>query len=821
MSHLLNDIKYACRVIVRDRTFALTTILTLGICIGANTAMFTIVNAVLLRPLPVEEPDRLVWIHNSYPKAGVIEASNGVSDYYDRKQAVPSLQDIVLYQRSSRTIGTHAGAERIVGMSVTPDFFQMLRSRPYRGRLFSAQEGEVGQEHKIVLSYALWQQLFAGQDAAIGQDVRLNGVPHTVIGVMPPDFQFDDAEVKFWLPLAFTAEDRSDENRHSNNYRMVGRLRPGATIEQVQREIDALNAVNLERFPALKQILINAGFHTRVASLQERLVREVRGTLYLLWGGVIFVLLIGCVNITNLTLVRATARAREFATRQALGAGAWQLMRQLLTESLVLTAVAGGLGLAVAYWAVQAMIAAAADRIPRGSEIAVDATMVLFTIAITVAVGSLIALLPLVNVRRISLAQAVREEGRSGTAGRGARVARRALVTAQVAFAFMLLVGAGLLFASFREVLAVKPGFDPNGVLTGLISLPGASYAKDEDIAAFIERAQPRMNAIPGVVGAAFASQVPFGLSHSDSVIFAEGHVAAPGESLVSPSRAQVTPGYFEVMRIPLRRGRLFDARDDGRGQKVIIVDERLAAKFWKNEDPIGKRMYTPNNTEEVTKITPDTVFFTVVGVVGSVKEFGLVSEDERVGAYYFPMSQRVSRSLTLVARTSGEPTALTSTIRREIAALDPEMPFYDVHSMAERVEDSVAGRRTAMVLAVGFGLIALMLATVGIYGVLAYQVSQRTREIGIRMALGSDATTVFGLILREGATLLAIGFVLGLVGAFAMRRAVQGELYGVDPMEPGVVGAVALILATVALVACALPARRAARIDPVMALTD
>jgi predicted permease len=821
VAHLLHDIKYACRIIARDRTFALTTILTLGICIGANTAMFTVVNAVLLRPLPVDEAERLVWIHNSYPRAGVVEASNGVVDYFDRKQSVPSLQEIVLYRRSGRTIGTRTGAERILGMFVTPEFFQLLRSRPYRGRLFTAQESEVGREHKVVLSYALWQQLFGGRDEAIGQDLRINGVQHTVIGILPRDFLFADPEVKLWLPLAFTPEDRSDDNRHSNNYAMVGRLRPGATIEQVQREIDALNAANLERFPNLKQVLINAGFHTRVEPLQDRLVREVRGTLYLLWAGVIVVLLIGCVNITNLTLVRATARAREFATRQALGAGTWQLMRQLLTESLVLTVLAGVLGLGIGYWFVQALVAAVGERIPRGSEIAVDITMVIYTVSLTVAVGAVIALLPLVNVRRISLAQAVREEGRSGTAGRGARVARRALVTAQVAFAFMLLVGAGLLLASFREVMAVKPGFNPSGVISGMISLPPASYPKDADVAAFIERALPRLNSIPGVARAALTSTIPFGDSHSDSVIFAEGYVAAPGESLVSPSRIYVTPGYFETMRIPLKAGRFFDARDGAAAAKVIIVDEQLAAKFWPNQDPLGKRMYSPNSAEEITRIGPNTVFYTVVGVVGAVKEFGLVSQDERVGAYYFPMAQDTTRTITVVARTSGDPMALAPTIRREIGALDPEMPFYDVHSMSERVEESVAGRRTAMALAVGFGMVALMLATVGIYGVLAYQVSQRTREIGIRMALGSDAGTVFGLILREGLTLLGLGFVLGLAGSFAMRRAVQGELYGVDPLDPVVVSAVAVLLGIVALTACAVPARRAARIDPVAALAE
>ena len=821
MSNLLHDLKYAGRVLARDKTFAAATILTLGLCIGAHTTIFTVVNAVLLRPLPASDPDRLVWVANAYPGAGVPEADNSVPDYFDRRQAVPAFESIAMYRPSGRTLGTAQGAERVAGMLVTPTFFRTLGAGALRGRVFEETDGEAGRHQKTVISYALWQQLFGGADEAIGRELRIDGLPHTVIGVMPPGFRFVDGAIRFWLPAAFTPEERADSERHSNNFLMFARLAPGATIHEAQRQLDALNAANLERFPELKEALLNAGFTTRVEPLQDRFVREVRGTLYLLWGGVVFVLLIGCVNVTNLSLVRASARAREFATRQALGAGRWQLMRQLLTESVALTAAAGLSGLVIAYWAVQALVASAADRLPRGEEIAIDAATVAATLVVTLAVGALLALIPLIHVSRGSLAQAVREEGRSGTAGRGARAVRRTLVTAQVAFAFMLLIGAGLLFASFQALLGVQTGFEPGGLISGRVYLPESRYATDSDVVALQQRLLERVRALPGVTAAGLNNAVPFTGSYGDSVIFAEGYVAPPGESVVSPAMNIVAPGYFETMRIPLRSGRFIDARDTHASPAVIVIDERLARRFWGDGDPIGRRMWMPGSAEEVTSPGPLTRWYTIVGVVGAVKQRGLASENERLGAYYFPHTQQTVRTMTVVARPAGDPLALAPAIRRELAALDPEVPLFSVQTMEQRIAESVAGRRTAMTLAVAFGFIALLLATVGVYGVLAYQVTQRTREIGIRIALGSGTGQVFALVLREGAVLLALGFAFGLAGVFAMRRALQAELYGVDAFDPSVLTAVAVLLAVVALIACVLPARRASRIDPVVALAD
>lgn len=821
-SNLLHDIAYACRVMARERTFSATVIVTLAICIGANVAIFTIVNAVILRPLPFVDADRLVFVANAYPGAGVADADNSVPDYYDRKAGVQAFEDVALYRIQGRTLTATGEAERVQVMEATPSLLRLLGARAHRGRLFSEQDGEPGHQQKVVLTYAFWQEQFGGDDAAIGRTLRLNGTPQTVIGVLPPSFVFLTTNTRLWVPLAFSPEDRADDRRHSNNFQMVAKLRPGATLMQAQHQIDAINAAQTARSP-IRQQIIDAGFTTHSMLLQDRLVRDMRRTLYLLWSGVIVVLLIGAVNVTNLTLVRATARAREFATRQALGAGAWQLTRQLLTESLMLTSIAAAAGLALAYAMVSAVMASAEGRIPRAFEIRLDATSVLFTLVVALVIGAVVALLPLVHVRRSNLAQVVREEGRSGTAGRGARVVRRTLVTAQVAFAFILLIGAGLLLASFRAILSVNPGFEPHGVLTGGISLPSAAYRDSAHIAAAIDRLLTSVRRLPGVVEAGFGASAPFTESYGNGVIFAEGYVARPGESVIAPSMNVVTSGYFSALRIPVRRGRTIDERDGATSQPVIVIDEQLARRFWPGRDPIGKRMYRPDSVDDIGR-GPDsnTRWLTVVGVVGSVKQRGLVSRDERVGAYYLPHAQSVAvRSLTLVARTRTDPSSVAAAIRRAITAIDAELPLSEVLTMEERVHASLAGRRTAMQLAVGFGIVALMLATVGIYGVLAYQVTQRTREIGIRMALGSDAGRVFGMILREGAVLLALGSALGLTGAFAMRQALAGELYGVDAMEPSVIAAVAGLLATVAIAACALPARRASRIDPVIALSE
>ena len=820
MERLLQDIRFAARLLLRDRAFSATTLLTLAVCIGANAAIFAVVHSVLLRPLPVPNPDRLVLLYNSYPRAGVVDASSGVPDYYDRLRETDVFEELALYNERGVTVGGEGSAERLTALAGRPSLFRIVGAAPVRGRIFTEAEGEPGSETKVIISHALWQRLFAGKDSAVGQPLRLNGVPYEIVGVMPPEFHWMNADVDMWLPLAFTAEQRSDDARHNNSWTMVGRLKPGASLAQAQQQIDALNARNLERFPAMKDLLQNAGFHTVVTPLQEKMVGEIRPTLLLLWGGVMFVLAIGAVNITNLVLIRSTARVKELATRHALGAGLSRLARQLLTETVLLTVAGGTAGVAIGYWALALLSGSGLESLPRGAEIRMDAIVIGFSAVLAFAVGLLVGSVPIVNLRRINLSQAFREEGRSTTGGRSARVMRRVLVASQVAFAFMLLVGAGLLLASFERVLAVDPGFDPKNLLTARVSPPSARYRGAEQLRPFISRLLNDVRALPGVEAAGVTSNLPFGGDFSDSVIMAEGYQMAPGESLVSPYRVVVSPGYLEALKVPLRSGRLFSDSDVASSQPVVIVDEALAKKFWPGQNPIGRRMFQPENPQNLTQISPTQRWLTVIGVVGETKMAGLVTSDTRAGTYYFPVEQAAVRTVTLAIRTSGDAMSSAPAVRRVLASIDPELPLYSVRAMEERIGASLVDRRTPMLLAVTFGCVALFLAATGLYGVLAYQVTQRRKEIGIRMALGSEPRGIFGLVLREGVLLLAAGVVIGTAGAFAIGRAMQSQLYGVGAMDPLVISVVAAVLGSVTLVACAVPARRASRIDPMIALT-
>lgn len=815
------DIKFAVRVLLRERTFALTAILTLGICLAANIAIFSVVNSVLLNPLPVRESDRIVLMYNSYPKAGAPEGSTAVPDYFDRLKAVTAFESQALYRTAGFDVGTRGAPQRMRGVIATPSFFTLVGVKPLIGRPLVESDGRAGQDHKVVLSEALWRDQFARDQSAIGRELRINGEPYTIVGVMPATFLVEDPEVRLWVPKAFTAEEQSDDSRHSNNWTSVGRLKPGATLEQAQAQVDALNAANLERFPQFKEILINAGFHTVAVNFRHYLVKEVSGVLYLLWGAVGFVLLIGCVNVANLSLVRATVRLRELATRIALGAGRWRIARQLFTESAVLTLAAGVVGFALGVWALSAFRWLGLERLPRGAEVSIDATTVAFTVVLVALVGLAVSGIPLGYVLRANINEVLRQEGRSGTATRGARAVRYALVAAEVALAFLLLVGAGLLLASFQRVLGVQPGFDPAGVLTASLSMPASRYKDDPAMSAFVDRALAAVRALPGVKVAGVTNSIPFGGSYSDSAIMAEGYSLAPGESIIAPNQVIVSPGYFEAMGIALARGRFFDDHDKAGIARVAIVDDELARRFWKGRDPIGKRMFLPSSAEDLVRPGPKSTYLTVVGVVKGFKLQALVGGDTRYGAYFFPYAQDTRRNVTLAIKTTGDPSALIAALRRTVNALDADMPIYSLYTMEERMSRSLTDRRTPLVLAIAFGAVALLLSAIGIYGVLSYLVTQRTREIGIRLALGGTSGDILNLVAREGLSVVAMGFAAGIAGALMLRRVLEAQLYGVHATDPWVYGAVLLVLGAVAALACFVPGWRAASVNPAVALGD
>lgn len=818
MESIVRDVRMAVRAQMRDKGFAATVLLTLLVCVAANTLTFAVVNSVLLRPLPVPEADRIVLMSNLYPKAGVGEqGESSAPDYLDRRTGIAGLSDVSLFRRRSRTLDVNGVAERMDGMVVTPEFFGLVRTAPALGRAFDEADTVTGNDRKVILSHGLWQQLLGGRMDAVGQTLRMDGRSYTVTGVMPAGFQFMDPKIKLWMPLALT--DSEKREYHNNNYTLAGRLRPGVGIEQLRLQVEAMNRNNLERVPQLKELLLAAGFYTKVEPLQDRLVKSVKGVLYLLWGAAVLVLFIGALNVANLAMARLATRRKEIATRLALGAGRGRLMWQSVVESVLVTGAGGALGVGAAYLLLPVLALAGIDQLPRANEVQIDGFVALVSLGMAVMVGIAMGLLPLTNLFPASLSESLRQDNRTGTSGRGTTRVRQGLVVTEVGFAFVLLVGAGLFLVSFRNLLDVDPGFVREGVFTASTSAPAARYGDDAKIRALQQRVLGAMRRLPGVVAAGATTNIPLGGDYSDGVIFAEGYERKPGESVISPRHLKVTPGYFGALGITMVRGREFSDRDDEKAERAIIVDEQLARRFWGDRDPVGQRMYRPGSPNDMTP-NAKTEWMRVVGVARGIRMTSL-ADGAGVGAYYIPMLQMPERFFTMAVRTAPGAGDLTRAMRAELAAVDPELALFDIRSMGERVELSLATQRTSLTLAMAFGAVALFLSATGIYGVLAYLVTQRRREIGIRVALGSSAGKVVELVLREGLALVGAGLVAGLAGAVAMQRAMASEVYGVRPLEPLVLGLVMATLAVVGLAACVLPARRALEVDPVRVLQE
>jgi putative ABC transport system permease protein len=823
-SGLVRDLRSSVRLLLKARGFAATTTLTLAVCLGANAAVFTVVNSVLLRPLPVPDSDRIVALGDVYPTITPNDIlSNTAPAYLDRLNAIDTLEDQAAFTLWFDTLPIDGTAEELRGMRATPSLFRLLRVNAALGRTFTDDEGEIGNDQKIILSYGLWQRLYGGDRTVIGgRDLRLGwtGQRYTIVGVMPRGFSFFDRggdgharpagnQIQFWIPLAFTEAQKSDASRTRYGFYHVGRLRPGATVEQVRSQVDALNAAMFKRFPQLG--LAELHMYTAVTPLQDALTRGVSRILYLLWGGVAFVLLIGTLNIANLALARASVRSRELATQLALGASRLRVTRQLILEGVLLAGVGGLAGLGVATWMLRTLVSSGIANLPNASSIDMDWTVVGFILAASVLVGVLIGLVPATSLNRLNISQVLAEGSRGGTAGRATNFFRRGLAVAQVAFSVMLLIGAGLLLSSFRNLLAVDAGFDGQRVTTATIFPPPSRYKDQAAVAALSNRVLESIRGIPGVHAAGITSNIPLSGGTTPAQVSDADRPAQPGEALVLPSVVTVTPGYFEAMGTPLIRGRLFAETDREDSLRVAIVDERLAARLWPNQDPTGKRVSRGGSEP-----------YTIVGVVRDVRFDNLTGQDS-IGAAYFPHTQLPSggRLRWIAVKSATESTSLTPALREALKSIDPELPLADVQTMTQRTSRSIVPQRLAMGLASMYGIVALFLSVLGLYGVLAYVVARKTREIGIRMALGSTPRGIFRIFFGEGLMLVAGGLSLGLAGALVIGRALEGQVFGVRPTDPFVLGTVALVTGIVALLACVSPAYRAARVDPLRVLSD
>jgi len=704
-------------------------------------------------------------------------------------------------------------------MSVTPSFFRLAQVAPSLGRIFAETEAEPGQGTSAILSFALWQSQFGADPTALGRDLRIDGHSYTIVGVMPKTFALISPDVLVWTPLILTPAEKI--SRYNDVWGYIARLKTGSSIEQARAEIDAIARVNLERFPQFKRVISDAGFYTVVEGLQDSLVKEVRPALRLMWGGSCFVLLIGCLNVANLVIARSRSRARELATRLALGADRARLARQLITESVVLTTGSAIVGLSVGWIGLRALRYLNLQDFPRGADIQLDVSTAVITLMAGVMVGILLGMSSVFAVVPRTPTTSPSDEQRYATVGPRARRLRRVLVVTQVAFAFVLLIGASFLFASFRRVLALDPGFRSDQVLTASVALPPSRYPEEPSARRFVEAVLTRVRTLPSVMAAGATDTIPFGTNHTSSLILAEGYHMTPGESIISPERVAASTGYFEAMRARLTAGRLFDDHDVETAPDVVIVDQTLAARFWRGENPVGRRLYRPDDPDNLLAVTPTTKMFTVVGVIAPMKLEALVDAHQQAGAYYFPFAQQPERTITFAVRSASDTTILAHAFRETIRAADPELPVFDLQPMERWTTKALASRRTAMLLSVIFSGVALFLTAIGIYGMLAYLVAQRRKEIGIRLALGASPRAAFSLVIREGGMVTGIGLTLGAIGAVGLQGALESQLFGIAITNPFVPLVVVGLLASVAASACALPAWRASRIDPRVALAE
>jgi putative ABC transport system permease protein len=808
---LFHDLRFGARMLFKNPGFTLIAVVTLALGIGANTAIFSVVNAVLLRALPYPEPGRLVRFWESNPGRGWLDFAASAPNFADWRKQQSVCEQLAAYELNTFNFTGSGEPERVAGVRVTANFFSTLGVTPAHGRSFLPEEEQSGRNRVAILSDGLWRRRFGAEENLLGRQIQMNGESYTVVGVMPPRFQLTPG-MELWTPLTLDpAVQPQRANRSIHNLSVIGRLKPDVSLAQAQAAMDTFARQLEQQYPAS-----NTGWGVRMSTFYDWIVPEqIRRSMLTLFAAVGFVLLISCANVANLLLARASARQREMAIRAALGASRWRVMRQLLSESVLLSTLGGLVGLLLAFWCTNLIKASTSLDIPRLDETRLDVKALGFTFLIALGAGLIFGLAPAWQASKLALNETLKEGGRSGGGGQRQRL-RGALVIAEVALALVLLVGAGLMIRSFAHLQNVPLGFAPENVLTMRLTLPTAKYGQGAPRVNFFDQLLQRLRAVPGVIDASAVTELPLagGGAWAEEVTL-EGRAATPDGTQRSAGVNAVPPRYFHTMGIPLLTGRDFTEQDRGAfwlGETTLtwIVNETFARRYWPNENPLGKRFRIGDNRNP---------FGTVIGVAGDVRSLSL--EQEARPAFYVSHGHYSLPALTVVVRTSAQPEALTAALRAQVYALDHDLPVYNIRPM-EQIVSNAAGQPRFQTLLMGlFGAVALLLAAIGIYGVMAYTVTQRMREIGMRMALGAQARDVRALVAGQGLKLALTGVALGLAAAFALTRLMKSLLYAVSPTDPLTFGVIALLLLSVALLACWIPARRATKVDPLIALRN
>ena len=810
MSTFWQDLRYGARMLLRKPGFTVVAVITLALGIGANTAIFTVVNAVLLRSLPYAQPEQLVRIGGTNLQRNKTLGTLSPQDFYDWRDRNTVFESIAAYDSWSPSLTGTGEPERLAAGRVSSSFFNVLKAEPALGRAFLPSEEQRGNHLVAILSYGLWQRRFGADAGLVGRTIMLNGAAYTVIGVMPKGFEspqfsgigFEQPEL--WAPFAPDLSQWSRSGRAVDA--AIARLKPGVTTEQAQAEMHLIARQLQQQYPE-----DNAGEDVTIASLHGQLVGKIRSALMVFLVAVGFVLLIACANVANLLLARAAVRQREMAIRTALGAGRYRIVRQLLTESVLLSVVGGVLGLLLALWATDYLVALGSDSIPRLGAITLDMRVLGFTTALTLLTGVAFGLAPALQSSNPDLNETLKESGRTSTGGTGRQRLRSLLVVSEIALSLLLLIGAGLLLKSFLRLQRVDPGFDPHGVLTMSVFLPGTKYPEESQHVAFFDQVQERAASLPGVEAVGMVSNLPVSGNFDTVSFYIEGRPAPAPENVPDLERYTINSDYFRAMGIGLLSGRPFGPEDRAGALPVAIVSETAARRFWPGESPLGKRIRT-NNVE-----SPENPWRTIVGVVGDVRHYGLDIAPEP--QFYLPHRQNPTQFMTLVVRSANNPESQIAPVREQIWAIDKDQPVFGVKTMESFVAESIAPRRFTMLLLSLFAGVALLLAIIGLYGVMSYAVTQRTHEIGVRMALGAQGGDVLKMIVGHAMTLVVVGVVAGLLAAFALTRVIASFLYGVSATDPWTFVGVPLLLCAVAAAASYIPARRATKVDPMVAL--